>query len=35
MKEEYRQVIHKLIDAIEDETILKKIYSFIISKIKK
>lgn len=35
MKEEYRQAIHKMIDCIEDETILKKVYSFIISKIKK
>lgn len=35
MKEVYRQAIHKLIDSIEDESILKKIYSYIIPKIKK
>jgi len=34
MKEEYRQAIHKLIDAIHDETMLKKIYSYILPKIK-
>lgn len=35
MKEVYRQAIHKLIDSIEDESILKKIYSYILPKIKK
>lgn len=35
MKEQYRQAIHRLIDLIEDEEILKKIYSYILPKIKK
>ncbi len=35
MKEVYRQAIHKLIDSIEDERTLKKIYSYIIGKTKK
>lgn len=35
MKEEYRQAIHQIIDTIEDENILKRIYSYIVSKIKK
>lgn len=35
MKEQYRLAIHKLIDSIEDENILKKIYSYILPKIKK
>lgn len=35
MKEQYRQAIYRLIDLIEDEEILKKIYSYILPKIKK
>lgn len=35
MKEKYRREIHRIIDAIEDENILRKIYSYIMSKAKK
>lgn len=35
MKDRYKEVIHQMIDLIEDETILKKIYSYILVKIKK
>lgn len=35
MKEVYRQAIHKLIDSIEDERILKKIYTYVVTVIKK
>lgn len=29
MKEEYRKAIHRMIDVIQDERILRKIYSYI------
>lgn len=35
MIEQYRNAIHKLIDRIEDEIILKRIYSYILVKLKK
>lgn len=35
MIEQYRNAIHKLIDKIQDEKILKKIYSFVYILIKK
>lgn len=33
MIEQYRKAIHKLIDKIEDEKLLKKIYSYVLVKI--
>ena len=35
MKDRYKEAIHQMIDLIEDETILKKIYSYILAKTKK
>ena len=35
MKEVYRQAIYKLIGSIEDERVLKKIYTYVVTVIKK
>lgn len=35
MREEYRREIHRIVDMIDNEWILKKIYSYIVTVIKK
>lgn len=30
MKEKYRDAIHKMIDAVSDEQLLKKIYTYVL-----
>lgn len=35
MKEKYREAIHRMIDTVADEALLKKIYTYVLSVTKK
>jgi hypothetical protein len=35
MKEKYREMIHRMVDAVADEQMLKKIYTYVLSVTKK
>lgn len=35
MKEKYREMLHQMIDAVTDERLLKKIYTYVVTITKK